>query len=612
MSNLQYPMALSAVVSPEVDWQHKETYLVQKSSVENAYWQQITLSNYSDSLLNFKIQLSNSENTILDRVISLLCPIRFDITGSRTSGLPLLQEGQFAVRSNGLSKAINQAQINLASTGAISIPSDTGIIVSALEQSSPLGIMKSSETFDAVTFDQACDYDSLVGSARNPLSLYRNSFGSYIPRGAYDVEILSNTPSSASILVNFNLAIFLTPLISTFSAKYGSASFARMDNVVLNLQLVGLATRCLSFCRDALGDRLTITNIAPILGPNTPLSPPVASVKTFNVIDQTIIPSVCNYPTHLIDRYSLQFGLAPRDGFVNVTGPAVSLDTVPSYVLVYACHPQSNYLSQSLLLNDNSVVHGSQLTDTFCAIQSVQVQVQGRTAMNVSNPQTLYKMCVENGSELSYPSFTGVNMLNGLAPVAYTRGVGTVLKMSFDNDIKIWAGKDIISPGAGYKFQYQCTIGVKNIYTLTNDQLALYYVFVYPSITQATGVNQVKLVQTPLSTQDCLNASRQVATAHYAMSVDHDMYGFGMHGKMHKHITSNRHMHHHKRSRMIRHHLKELHDKFAPSGMGHSGGARKSRKSRKSGKGKSKSKSRSRKGGARKKSASRKSSLRFY
>ena len=62
MSNVPGSMPLSSVVDPVCDFNHKPSYMVQKSAVENAYFQVVTLSNYSDSLLNFKLQMSNADS----------------------------------------------------------------------------------------------------------------------------------------------------------------------------------------------------------------------------------------------------------------------------------------------------------------------------------------------------------------------------------------------------------------------------------------------------------------------------------------------------------------------------------------------------------------------
>lgn len=583
MSNV--PMGsipLSSVVDPLADYSTKPSYLVQKTSVENAYFQVVTLSNYSESLLNCKVQLSNADSQILDRVVVATVPIQFNISGSRSSGNKLLQDGQFGVRSNAMSKAINTATISVASTASYSVPSDNGILVSALEQSAPMGWAKYFENFDSQVFDNACNYDDNVGGLRNVLSIYRNGFGPYLGRAAYDITILSNTAVSATILVNFRFAVLLSPLLTNISV-HGPAgpAFSHIDNLVLNLQMQNLNTRCLSFARDALGDRLSITNIQPLIGPNSGVAAPIIEFTTYNLLDMAVVPSVVNYNIQMLDRYALQFNQAPADGFRIVSGPSVTLDTVPSYVLIFACHPMSNYTSQSLTLNDNSIVHGSQLTDTFCAINQCNVQIAGRNMLNQSSPQTLWKMCVQNGLESSFMPWSGLPLIQSSDPVTYTAGQGAVLKLNFDTDLKLYNGSDQLSAGTNYKFLFQANIGVKNIYSLTNNQLSLYYVFVYPSLLQISGVNSSKLIQAPLTPMDCANATRQAPTAHYSQVVNHDLMGFGLHNKLHKHMAHHRGKGKTKRARMIRQHMKDFaahmpvvhHQAGAMSGGAYSAGA---------------------------------------
>lgn len=572
MSNVPGSMPLSSVIDPVCDFNHKPSYMVQKSAVENAYFQVVTLSNYSDSLLNFKLQMSNADSQIADKVILMEVPIRFNITGSRASGLPLLQDGQFGVRSNAITKAINNCQLSVASTAQISQPSDNGIITSAFEQSAPMGWRKHFETVDSVAFDSCSNYDDMVGGLRNVLSLYRNGSGSYLGRAAYDITVESNTAVAASLLVKFSFCVFLSPLLSTFSVQGPSSpAFSHIDNLVLNLQLQSLATRTLAFCRDALSDRLSITNIQALIGPNSGVAPPVATFTTYNLTDMSVVPPVDNMPLQILDRYSLQFNQAPADGFRVVSGPSITLDTVPSYVLIFASHPMSNYTSQALVLNDASVCHGSQLTDTFCAINQVNLQVAGVNMLNQSNSNTLYKMCVENGSELPYPSFAGTPLLNSVSPtLTYTTGVGSVIKLNFDTNIKVMAGGQQVSPGTNYKFLFQANVSVKNIYRLTNNQLSLYYVFVYPSVLQVRGVNESKLIQSPLTLSDVANAHQQVATTHYQHIVNHDLQGWGLAGRMHKLITKHSASRNTKRGRMITKHIKDAIANV--SGSGYTGG----------------------------------------
>ena len=584
MSNVNYGVALSSVVDAVADFDTKPSYLVQKTAVQPVFYQNITLSNYSDSLLNFKLQVSNS-GMLIDRVSIMEVPIQFNITGSRSDGANLLQDGQFGVRN--FSKCINIASLTLGSTATVSVNSNQGILYSQLEQSAPMTESKYFESLDTQVYDNCANYDDMVGSLRNCLSLYRNGFGPYLGSCAYDIEILSNTPTAASLLVNFKFSLLLSPLLTEISAKQQPVALSHLDNLVINVQMQNLNTRLLRFSRDALGARLSITNIQPIIGPNTGVPPPTAYWSTYSVL-KDIIPPVVNYNAILSDMYQIPIALAPADGYQKFSGMAITLNTIPSYVLITVGHPMSNYSSQNLQLNNGTFCHGSQLTDSFCAISQAEVQLNGVNCLNQSNSMLLWKAAVQNGNQVPYYSWSGLPLVQTSDPPTYTFGAGSVLKLNFDSDLKIFQGDTVLSPGCAFRFLFQANITCKNIYSLTNNQLSLYYTFVYPSLLNMSGINQGTLVQSPLTAEDCINAQRQQTTTHYNHVVDHSLYGFGVHGKLHKFITAHKAQRRTKSNRMIRNHLKGFKERMADNaaaapemsalGSGMSAGRRKSRK----------------------------------
>lgn len=576
MSNMTYPVALSSVVDPIADFDTKPSYLVQKTAVQPVYFSNVQLNNYSDSLLNFKLQVSNA-GMLIDRVSILECPIQFNITGSRSDGANLLQDGQWGIRN--FMKCVNIASLTLGATATVSVNSNQGILYSQLEQTAPMSEEKYFQSLDTQVYDNCSNYDDMVGSLRNVLSLYRNGNGPYLGSAAYDVEILSNTPVSASLLINFKFSLLLSPLLTEISAKQQPVSLSHNDSLIVNLQLQNLNTRLLRFSRDALGSRLRIINIQPVIGPNTGVKPPVAYWSTYSVV-KDIVPPVVNYNAVLSDMYQIPISLNPADGFQKFSGMAITLNTIPSYVLISVGHPMSNYSSQNLQLLDGSFVHGSQLTDTFCAINNIEIQANGQNQQNQSTAMTLWKQTVQNGCQTPYYSWSGTPLVQTSDPPTYTYGCGSVVKLNFDTDLKISFGDVVLSPGTAFRFLFQANVTCRNIYSLTNGSLSLYYTFVYPSLITSSGTNQNVLQQSPLTPEDCINAQRVETTSHYNQVVDHSLYGFGMHGKLSKYITNHKSQRRTKRGRMLRHHLKGFRENTAEpvpemSAMGMSAGRRK-------------------------------------
>jgi hypothetical protein len=103
-------MPIATVIDNVVDFTSKPAYLATDNKVDSAFYNIIPISSYSSSLISVKLNLSNALSQVVDRVIVMNVPVKFDITGQRKGavGTPnMLADGEFGVRSNSFLKCIN-------------------------------------------------------------------------------------------------------------------------------------------------------------------------------------------------------------------------------------------------------------------------------------------------------------------------------------------------------------------------------------------------------------------------------------------------------------------------------------------------------------------------
>lgn len=564
MSNANLPIA--TMIDPVVDFTSKPSYLATDNKVDSAFFNQVPIQNYSSSLISVKINLSNALSQILDRVIILNCPVKFDITGSRKNavGTPnLLADGEFGCRSNSFLKCINVSTVNLGASTSYSFQSDSGILINALEASAPMpSWCRQLNNIDNQMVDNVANYDDALYTNRSVLGLYNSNTGVDVGRGAFDVQILTNTPTSASILVNYRFALFVSPLLQDIRVGGGQNGLSHLDSVNFNFALTNLSTRLLSFARNTNNGKLVISNIQPSFGPNFPSVPqPVLEFTTYNIISSYFqLPPTVNYKLPVIDRYSNLISVLPEATAV-VSTPVVSLNTVPSYALIFATYPENLYSSQGFTFGqDADTIHGTQLTDAFCPISQVNAQINSVNQMNNSTTQMLWKSYVNNGGSKSFVEWSGRPVIKTLLDGApkYMYPASGPVKLDFGTDLHVRAPDGTsLSPGTNFKFNASFTVQLKNTLPYTN-QLVLYVCYCYPQIVQLQGVNDGRIISAPLSVEDNLSFKGQAPTGHASSLNTHDLVGYGLYGKLHKLMSSSRVAHKMRKSRMHRKHMKEV------------------------------------------------------
>ena len=586
MSSVQIPLA--SVIENVVDFTSKPAYLVHNNQCDAAFLNIIPINSYSSSLISVKLNLSNALSQVLDRVIVMNVPIKFNITGSRVDGsptAPLLCDGEWGCRSNAFLKVCNVTSILLGSASQYSLDTQNGLIINALEASGPMpSWSRQLNNYDNQMVDNVANYDDVLYTNRSVLGLYANNTGCDMGRCAYDIDILSNTPTSASMLVTFRFAVFVSPLLQDIHVNGGQAGLTHIDSVNLNFTLTNLATRLLSFARETNNGTLVISNIAPSFGPNFPDVPqPTLEFTTYNIISQYFkLPESVDYQLPVLDRYNTLVSV-PYGSTAVVSSPVVSLNTVPSYALIFACYPNSLYSSQGFTIaGDANPIHGTQLTDSFCPISQVIAQVNSVQYQSNSTPQSLWRAYVKNGGCKSFVEWSGRKVIKTLlAPDGipqYLYPASGPVKLNFSNDLVVRSPDGTtLSPGTNFKHNVSFNVQITNSLKYSSGQLELYVVFVYPQLLKLAGINNSQIYPSVLSIEDNMSVRDKQPTGHASALNSHDLVGWGLMGKLHKMMTHPRMAHKLRKHRFHRTHMKHAIAHAMPSvlGMGVTGGMKK-------------------------------------
>ena len=580
MSNIPNGVVLSTVVDPIVDFSSKPSYLVHNSKVDSAFLNITPINNYSSSLITVKLNFSNALSQIADRVMMLTVPVKFNIAGKRNGavGTPnLLADNEFGIRSNAFLKCINVSTVNVGSAASYTLQSDSGIIINALEASAPMfSYLRQLNNIDNQMFDNCANYDDLLYTNRNVLGLFSNNSGVELGRCAYDIQVLENKETSAVLLVNFRFAIFVSPMLQTIHVNSGEAGFSHIDQITFNFALTNLNTRLLSFARQTNNGVLEIDSVSPQFGPNIAgLQNPYIEWTTYNILSSNfILPPQVNYPLPQLDRYSQLVGI-PSGTTQTVASNVVSLNVVPSYALIFAGYPENLYSSENFSYGAITNIHGSQLTDAFASIQTINAQVNSVNQMNNSTQVSLWKSYIRNGGNKTFQEWSGIPLiktLNNGAPQYLYPSSGPV-KLDFSTDLSVRSPDGTtLSPGTNFKFNCSFQVTVKNTLPYT-DQLLLYVVYVYPAVLCLSGVNNSQIVQAPLSVENNMMLKAEAPTGHSSVLNSHDLVGYGLVGKMHKLITNRNMAHKMRKHRMHMRHLQQVMSALKPVvGSGNTGG----------------------------------------
>lgn len=524
MSNCAYPIKTVTKMDSLLDFVNPVYLLRGKSSLKS--FNAVQCQTFSDASVNMTLNL-NSTQFVVDPNITWTQPVDIEVVGTTSTGANILIDNCFSVRSNALAKITETIETKYLST---SVSQLIGDIVNSLERYGSYDADKYSNDFNQVYLDKAQEYDSLVGSARNPMNYYGAGEDGVMHRGTQPLAPYTgqaniiNTPTLAKFQTTLRSNIFCSPLVDKMKREGLAQGLSHLDSIQFNInfyagQMIG--NRLLSFAQNRpAGDVLTITSIrVKILQP------------TFSFVQlksrDAPIPSVISKALKTVERYPFSVTLPPLgSGSRQFSFNPFNLSRCPDS-LYLICRPSNNAYASNL---------GAFIPDACAQISNLVVSYDGQVMFSGSSEESIYKMCYENGYNGNFLEWSGKSLIKsvgvGANPVVSTlNGSGSVLKLKFSKDISLYAGKTV-GMANNCAITVQCNL--TNLSPLTNDY-EFSVVCMYDDVIQFADLTVIQY--TPVSQSDVDNM-HQNEMVHNEVLQSQSLTGGGILDSAHSLISS--------------------------------------------------------------------------
>jgi len=492
---------------------------------------------YSSSQVSVKFEIPNEFN-VVDRLICYRQLFTCKITGSSTTDgepdetRPIYELGSFAPRSNALSKIINTATLTF---GGSSYSMQLGACVDMLERYNEHGPNKYLTSLSPTMLDTSTTNDDFQFTARNPLGIYNTSSGDTdIPRGTYTpINITKNSPTEFDFQILLEMYLPISPLHSNIYNDGVGSPYGLTHLTSLNLDLTffsgALGQRLFSFSRNRSNNNiLSITNM------NVKVEQPEFRYYTVST-NYDNVPNLVYYPLKTIERMPQNY-VMPYGTSMPISSPVITISRIPTAV-IFALKPAQSVMQFN---NQTDLLDGSQYSDSFTRLDNLTVLFDGAALLSNSKTVDFYKMNTENNGVDSYPIYSGLPLVNGMAAVndagdylpTYFSPSGSCTKLTFGKDISL---RRNLCPMMSYRSQFQITAN----YTNYNKNVSLFefvVIMCYDNTLSLFDANLSAISYAPLSESDSVNAHKMNEFVHSDVMRDGQLNGSGFFGGINKFI----------------------------------------------------------------------------
>jgi hypothetical protein len=459
----------------ETGLHQKQYYGVFSGSSESTY-KRFTTSSFSTSSISWNCPPPNQDVLVSRCVIQ---DISFDVsfTGTTTLGANLLDGWGLTMALRALPIARSTKNMNARiNDGSFSLSTNDSLTAFCRYG---YNSMKREISGSPCYLDQSQNYDELINTIKNPLGSAFNSFDdNFEQRGSYSVQILTNTPTTATMRVRLFEPILLSPF--HFLGKRETA-FVGINSMDVTLTFDSNLPACL--ISKAPSDPAVFSNVSVTL-----TEQPALLFTYYSAQETMSIPREVAYPYVNVERYPTDYGGAVASGTtVQIASNNIQLNTIPRRIYVYARSTNNS-------LNINS-------TDTFLRIKDVNISFGNRSGLLASaNAYQLYEVSKLAGCDLSWDQWYGTYN-SGITGGRAVSGVGSVL--CIDPGVSI--GLDALSaPGILNNTQLQITCTFQNI-SPSNMNITMYVVVLNDGV--------INIVNGKLTTQIGILTSTEVLNA---------------------------------------------------------------------------------------------------
>lgn len=425
VSVLSSQIPAKVIVDPVIHMDSSYTYKIEKAGVESTYVD-YAASSTSISSANITVN-TQGNNLVLDRKLILKNVMRFDLTGTPPVGStnlipPAGIKDIIALRfypiqscTNTLNVKINGTSISFNSQEIVDALHRYGVNRDELEQWASIG---------PSMHDNVADYSDGYGQNISVLGDYYTS-NAPVPRGCFEAEILSNTPTTASIVFRWAEPLIISPFIYNHLDSKG-LGFLGADTQFL-FTYADLS-RCLSI--DSVNGP-TITNVVPsFVDPQIITARWVTPPYQLSVSDPQLYPYE-DYQSILVNDTNRSVAAGASDTY---TTRPTTYQYVPSKMLIFVRQRQADRTYNT--------------TDSYFRINSVNINFNNKAGiLAAADSEDLYLLSVRNGLKMT-------------SWIDWSEHGGSVLMLDFARDIPMKEGISVDMLG---NYSFYLTINYTNL-----------------------------------------------------------------------------------------------------------------------------------------------------
>lgn len=508
MSNSVLPLSVITAIDPRIDVGSNDSrvYCLLKGGSSNTYQPNVSTS-YAQQYITWT-QNPPSPATFVNSNLYIKMSFLYNFVGVSTVGNLLVPHQYDSPASWLCCKAINTIKIQINNNNVSQNYSDYYPALFRYESHAVKDYDFTNTTSYMDPWNDLSLSDTL-GSSRSPLAGYGESSNTFqLPRSVYQ-QIISNTPTSAQVLVTVIEPLFISPLHWTDD----------LSNALYSVQTLNLYLTLNQFTNNTINNPLwshsrsspnTITSCNVLY--NTDMAPTLL----YNYINSNHLVSVPQnlcYNYYEINRFITAYGSVAPGGIVKTQTTNVQLNSIPRAVYLYVQQRWS----------DRDITS----TDCFCSISNINVTFANVTGiLSGASQHDLYKMCRKNGLMMDWPSFNG--NIDGMG----SGGIGSIICMFPDSDWCIAGADATAASGVSCNTNLYVQLTFQNtFYTTMNFDI---YLVVLSEGSMIISGNSSYFSSSVVSREDVFNAFTNATSVDYNVFKTLTGHGGGFHQNLSK------------------------------------------------------------------------------
>lgn len=428
--------------------------------------------NMGGATVNYKRQNANSSSgnnsnlsfspiiattSVLDRRIMTEVNMVLTFTGSVTPPATgnLLKEGHDAPRM--FSSIVSNLSLRLNQENLTEEPKDTCHWMARFVEND-----KQTKSLSIVPFfaapDRTQSYEEAQGTHWNALGGFSYSSPTDINRGLYDIDIVSNTATSAVVNLKIFDYLFLSPMV------YNNELYEGIPNISDFNLTYNFDSRLARIWSHSNAGGSTISNLQVSIGQAflnfTEITPP-ASVN---------IPKSIILPYHEKDKFitNTNSSIAPNT-VGDLFSTNFSLTTVPTKCIIFAKEAESQFNDLESQINK---------PDVYGSIESISITYANQNSLFANcNQEQLYMISEQNGVNMSFQEWKGqTTQYNNTEPGGKKRYglTGSIFCFDFGRDCSVNNPSLLTGVSSNTDFKID-RIKIKN----TSNRPIVYDLYVY-------------------------------------------------------------------------------------------------------------------------------------